>query len=412
MKFQKVVDYFNTHPLFMEFIYLFGLFLVSVLFYVVLRKYILQYLYRFFKRTKNKWDQMLFEQGVFDNVARFIPTIMLYRSVAILPTIGESIQKFLELALVIIIVAVFVKALDAGLYIYNTFPISLKRPLTGVVQILKIGLYAVGGVILVSILIDQPPWFILSGLGAMTAILTIVFQSTILSFVTGIRLINNDLIRVGDWIEMPKFGADGDVIEIGLHTIRVQNWDKTITVIPTHKLMDEYFINWRGMREVGGRRVKRSILIDQTSVKFCDREMIERYKKIHLLKGYVEAKEKEIEEYNKQHNIDPSSPVHGRRMTNLGTFRAYLTNYLKQHPKIRQDMLIIVRHLQPTTEGLPVEVYFFTNDTAWVNYESIQADVFDHIFAVVPEFGLRVYQKPSGYDLKEAEAIFAAGYTE
>ncbi len=298
------------------------------------------------------------------------------------------------------------------MYIYNTFPISLKRPLTGVVQILKIGLYAVGGVILVSILIDQPPWFILSGLGAMTAILTIVFQSTILSFVTGIRLINNDLIRVGDWIEMPKFGADGDVIEIGLHTIRVQNWDKTITVIPTHKLMDEYFINWRGMREVGGRRVKRSILIDQTSVKFCDREMIERYKKIHLLKGYVEAKEKEIEEYNKQHNIDPSSPVNGRRMTNLGTFRAYLTNYLKQHPKIRQDMLIIVRHLQPTTEGLPVEVYFFTNDTAWVNYESIQADVFDHIFAVVPEFGLRVYQKPSGYDLKEAEAIFAAGYTE
>ena len=261
-------------------------------------------------------------------------------------------------------------------------------------------IYLAAGVVAISLFLGVSPLVLLSGLGALTAVLMLIFQDTILSFVAGIRIINNDLVRVGDWIEMPKFEADGFVIEAGLHTVKVQNWDKTISHIPTHRLVEDPFRNWRGMAESGGRRIKRAIMIDQSSIRFCDEEMLDRYERIQLIRDYVRSRRREIAEYNQAYQVDPSHIVNGRRMTNLGTFRAYVTAYLRNHPRIRQDMMLLVRHLQPTAEGLPIEIYCFVNDTAWVNYEGVQADIFDHILAAVPHFDLRVFQSPSGYDLQ------------
>jgi miniconductance mechanosensitive channel len=208
------------------------------------------------------------------------------------------------------------------------------------------------------------------------------------------------MVQIGDWIEMPKYGADGDVIDISLHTVKVQNWDKTITTIPTHALIADSFKNWKGMSEAGGRRIKRSIYIDMTSIKFCDEEMLERFKKIRYIQQYINDKTEEIEEYNKRLGIDTDSLVNGRHLTNIGTFRAYIVQYLKNHPRIHKGMTQIVRQLEPTEKGLPIEIYAFTNDTAWAAYESIQSDIFDHILAVVPEFDLRLFQNPSGHDLR------------
>jgi miniconductance mechanosensitive channel len=240
----------------------------------------------------------------------------------------------------------------------------------------------------------------MSGLGAMTAVLLLIFKDTILSFIASLQITFNDLFRIGDWLEIPDFGADGDVIDIALHTVQIQNWDKTISVIPTHKLIDGTFKNWRGMQESGGRRIKRSVLIDISSIKFCDEEMIKKYKKYQILRNYVEQKEKEIEQYNQEYNIDTSELINGRRMTNIGTFRAYVEEYLKRNTNINKDLTFLVRQLAPGHQGLPIEIYVFTNDTRWAFYEKIQADIFDHILAIVPEFDLRIFQAPTGYNLE------------
>ncbi|NMA65612.1 MAG: mechanosensitive ion channel, partial [Clostridiaceae bacterium] len=265
-------------------------------------------------------------------------------------------------------------------------------------QVVKIFISIMAAVIIISILTERSPWLLLSGIGAATAVLMLIFQNSILGLVASIQLTTNNMVQIGDWIEMPTHGADGDVIDISLHTVKVQNWDKTIITIPTHKLISESFKNWRGMREAGGRRIKRSIYIDMTSVKFCDEEMLERFKKIQYIKEYIQKKESEIENYNKSQNVDLSSIVNGRRLTNLGTFRAYIANYLKNHPGLNKNMTQMVRQLQPTEYGLPLEIYAFTDETAWVKYEAIQSDIFDHILAIVPEFDLKIYQRPAGHD--------------
>jgi miniconductance mechanosensitive channel len=235
----------------------------------------------------------------------------------------------------------------------------------------------------------------------MTAVLSLVFKDTIMGFVAGIQLSANDMLAEGDWLEMPKFGADGDVIDISLTTVKVRNWDKTITTIPAYALISDSFKNWRGMSESGGRRIKRAIHIDATSVKFLSPDDITRLRRAALLSDYIEKKIAEIEADNQQAGVDLSSPVNGRRLTNLGTFRAYLRMYLQQHKSIHPDMTQIVRQLSPEAHGIPLEIYAFTNDTRWANYESIQSDIFDHIFAIIPEFGLRIYQTPSGYDVQQ-----------
>ena len=253
---------------------------------------------------------------------------------------------------------------------------------------------------IIAALLDRSPLLLLSGFGAMTAILLLVFRDTILSLVASVQLTAQDMVRVGDWIEMPQFGADGDVIDVQLHTVKVQNWDKTITTIPTHRLISDSFKNWRGMSESGGRRIKRAIHIDLGSVRFQTDEEIEHFRRFALLKGYVGDKLQELRDYNAGLPTEVDDEVNRRRLTNIGTFRAYAFNYLKHHPKINQQMTLIVRQLAPGPEGLPLEIYCFTNTTAWADYEGIQSDIFDHLLAITPEFGLRLFQKPAGHDLQ------------
>ncbi len=290
--------------------------------------------------------------------------------------------------------------LDAANDIYMTFPVSKARPIKGFLQIIKIVVYIIMGVLVISVILDKSPWILLSSIGALTAITTLVFKDSIMGFVAGVQLTTNDMLRIGDWIEMPKYGADGDVIEITLNTVKVRNWDKTITTIPAYALVSDSFKNWRGMHETGGRRIKRAIYIDVTSIKFCTPEMLERFKKIQLLTEYIENKEKEIEEYNEEHAIDTSLLVNGRHLTNIGTFRKYIEYYLENHPRVHKGLIRMVRQLSPDDRGLPLEIYAFVDNTQWVTYENVQADIFDHIFSVVDTFELRIFQKPSGNDMQ------------
>jgi miniconductance mechanosensitive channel len=288
--------------------------------------------------------------------------------------------------------------LSAAHALYLRSAAAATRPVKSYVQLAKVFIYVVAGIFIIARLADQTPWFFVSGLGAMMAILLLIFRDTLLSLVASIQLTNNDLIRVGDWIEMPQFGADGDVVDIALHTVKVQNWDRTITVIPTHKFLDHSFRNWRGMFEGGGRRIKRSIHINMGTIRFLSEPEIARLRRFALLQEYIDGKLAELAEYNEPYLGDPDAIVNARRLTNVGTLRAYIIAYLKNHPQIHDGLTFLVRQLAPTPEGLPIEIYVFTRDTRWAYYEAIQADIFDHILAIVPHFGLSVYQRPSGGD--------------
>lgn len=259
-------------------------------------------------------------------------------------------------------------------------------------------LYIAAGIVAVAILADRSPVFFLSGLGALTAVLMLVFRDTILSLVASVQIMSNDMIRIGDWVEMPQAHADGDVIDIALHTVKIQNWDKTISAVPTHKFISESFKNWRGMSESGGRRIKRSLNLDVTSVHFLTDEEVAHLSRYEFLKGYMAQKREELAEHNRRTPQDPDVIPHRRRLTNVGTFRAYVQHYLENHPKIHQDMTLLVRQLESTPKGLPIQIYCFTNDTAWAHYEGIQADIFDHLLAILPEFGLKAFQEPAGSD--------------
>jgi miniconductance mechanosensitive channel len=285
--------------------------------------------------------------------------------------------------------------------IYETTPAAKDHPIKGFVQLVQIIVWVFGGVLIISALLDRSPLLLLSGLGAMTAVLMLVFKDTILSLVASVQLNAQDMVRVGDWIEMPQFGADGDVVDVQLHTVKVQNWDKTITTIPTHRLITDSFKNWRGMSQTGARRIKRSIFLDVSSIRFQTQDEVDHFTRFALLKDYVKDKEQELTDYNAGLATEVDDDVNRRRLTNVGTFRAYAFNYLKNHPKIHAGMTLIVRQLGAGPEGLPLEIYCFTNTTAWAAYEDIQSDIFDHLLSIIPEFGLRVYQKPSGMDLRE-----------
>ncbi|MCH8221760.1 MAG: mechanosensitive ion channel, partial [Proteobacteria bacterium] len=275
----------------------------------------------------------------------------------------------------------------------------------GYVQIAKIILYCIGAILVISTLLDRSPLLLLGSFGALTAVLMLVFRDTILSLVASVQLIGNDMVRVGDWIEMPGCSADGDVIDVALHTVKVQNWDKTITTIPTHKLISESFRNWRGMSESGGRRIKRSLLLDQNSIRFLTDEETAKFERFALLENYITTKRQELSTDNTDLSGDEAAAVNLRRLTNIGTFRAYIVSYLRGRADISDTMTFLVRQLPPGADGLPIEIYIFTNTTEWVSYEAIQADIFDHLLAIIPEFGLRVYQKPSGMDVRALESV-------
>jgi miniconductance mechanosensitive channel len=351
------------------------------------------------KRTKTRWDDVLLEEGVFDRLSHIVPALIIY-GFSELFTWQVILQRLALSYMVFIGILVFNSLLSAAEDIYSSYKVSKEKPIRGYIQIIKVFLFIVGMIIVIGIIIDRSPWKLLTGIGAMTAVLLLVFKDSILGLVASTQLAANDMVKIGDWIEVEKYGANGEVIEISLTTVKVRNWDKTISNIPTYALISDSFKNWRGMTESGGRRIKRSIFIDMTSIAFCNDEMLDRFRRIHLLTSYIERKVQEIDEHTVKHNIDTSIPVNGRRLTNIGTFRAYLDAYVRNHPNVHEGMTIMVRHLPPSPYGIPIEIYVFSNDIQWEHYEGIQADIFDHILAVIPEFGLRVFQNPTGSDLQ------------
>lgn len=349
-------------------------------------------------KTKIKWDDVFLEQKVFHRAVLLVPAVVVYLMSPMLVFGGDWAERIAVSMMVLGILLTVDRLLRVVNVLYQRKESSKNRPITGFLQIIRIVLYITGIIVIISVFFDRSPLLFLGGLGAASAVLILVFQNTILGFVSGIQLTENDMVRIGDWVEIPGQNADGAVTEISLYSVKVQNWDKTITTVPTYSLITNSFINWRGMNETGGRRIKRSISIDIGSVKFCTDEMLERFSKIQYITEYLDKKKEEIDEYNISHEVDDTSEVNGRRLTNIGTFRAYIRAYLANHPRIHPELITMVRQLQPDDAGVPIEIYTFTATTAWVEYENIQADIFDHIFAVAPKFDLRIFQKPTGYD--------------
>ncbi len=363
-----------------------------------------------FRRTKNQFDDLLIKHRLFRRISYLVPTLILYYfvqdSVYAVPILVGVIRRLLEVVFVVIVILIIDSILSTLNDYYDRFEFSKDHPITGLVQIIKIILYFFGVLFAVATLFHRDLGSLFVGLGTLSAVLMLIFRDPILGFVGGLQLTFNKMIRIGDWISMPQYHADGTVMEITLTTIKIQNWDKTIVTVPTYSLVTNSFQNWRGMEESGGRRIKRAVYIDMDSVHFVTADELEKFRKIKILKPYLDKKEKEIEEYNKKMDVDPSVVVNGRRQTNLGIFRAYLKAYLHNRDDIRDDMTFLVRQLPPSEKGIPIEIYVFTKTTAWAVYEDIQADIFDLVLAVIPEFGLRVYQFPKSGDL---DRLLASG---
>ncbi len=378
---------------------IFVLFVLCFLVYWIAKNVILVYVRRIVKKYPNLWSVNLLDKKVFLKLSHLAPVFVIYllgpALLAEYPVLADKTFLITRIYIIITAMLILFAFLNVVQGVYNAYELSKSRPITGYIQGLKIVTGIIVAILLLSALLDRSPVYMLTGLGAMTAILMLVFKDTILGFVGGVQVTANDMVRIGDWIEMPKYGADGDVIDISLHTVRVQNFDKTITTIPTYALVSDSFKNWRGMLDTKARRIMRSVNIDLKSVKFCDEQMIQKFEKIHHLKDYIKKKKLEIEAHNKKYNIDPSFEVNGRRLTNLGTFRVYIEKYLANHPNINKDMLFMVRQLQSGEHGVALQVYAFADDTNWQNYEAIQSNIFDHIFAVVPFFDLKIFQYPS-----------------
>ena len=355
-------------------------------------------------RTSTAWDDIIIERRVLHRLAHLVPGLVIYRLAPLALEGHARLQEIADTGVQIYLVLTGMLVVDAAMSaiveIYRSTETSREVSIKGLVQFLKVILYFLCSVFIVSILLGKSPLYLISGLTALTAVLLLIFRDAILGLVAGIQLSVNRMVARGDWIEMPKYGADGDVLDVTLTTVKVQNWDKTITTIPTYALISESFKNWRGMQDSGGRRIKRSVHIDISTVKFCDEEMLARFGKIQYITAHIDRKKQELSEYNELNQIDLSHLANGRRMTNLGTFRAYVQAYLKNHPQINQDMTFLVRQLAPTSQGLPIEIYVFCTDKIWANYEAIQADIFDHILAIVPVFDLGIFQEPTGRDFR------------
>jgi len=372
---------------------------------LVARRILLTAVSIFVRKSRTTWDDALERRNVFARLSHLAPALVFYAAAPLFPPLEDIIRRLSMVYMILTGLIALNAFLNAVVDIYNTYEVSREKPIKGYVQIAMIIIALFTAIFVISILLGQSPWPLFTGLGAMTAVLLLIFKDSILGLVASVQLSLNDMVRIGDWVEMPKYGADGDVIDVTLHTVKVQNWDKTISTIPAYAFVSDSFKNWRGMSESGGRRIKRAINIDITSIKFCTREMLERFRKFQLLTDYIDTRSEEIAAYNTKHDIDTSELINGRNMTNVGTFRAYIVAYLHNHPKIHENMTFLVRQLQPTEHGLPIEIYVFSNDQVWANYEAIQADIFDHILAVVPMFDLRVFQQPTGNDLKAIEVL-------
>ena len=393
---------FLAHPVVATGLALAGLVLAALFANYVVKALLLRALNRLLAYTAYGRDPELRRHGMIERLANVMPAFVISLGIALvpnLPAFAVVVVRNVANAFIILMVAIAISAafniIDT---IYHRRPEARLKPIRGYIQVAKIAVYVVAAFLIIATLIDRSPLILLSGLGAMAAVLILVFQDTLLSLVAGIQISSTDMVRVGDWVEMPSQNADGAVIEIALHTIRVQNWDKTITTVPIRKLVTDSFKNWRGMQESGGRRIKRAIYLDQNSIRFLDAQDYAKLASFGHLESYLKKKRTELEEWNSRLGERANVPANTRRSTNIGTLRAYLDNYLKSHPGIHQDMTIMVRQLAPGPEGLPLEIYCFTNTVAWVDYEGIQSDIFDHILSILPEFDLRVFQSPAGTD--------------
>jgi miniconductance mechanosensitive channel len=364
------------------------------------KKVVIRVITHIVTNNKVKWDNVLLDRKVFHKLSHVVPAIIIYFFAPTFPAYQQVIEKGAIAYIIIVTLMVLNSLLNAIQDIYQTYEVAKTRPIKGYIQVVKIIIFTLGSILVIANLIGENPLILLSGFGALSAVIMLVFKDSILGLVAGVQLSANDMVRVGDWIEMPKYGADGDIIDISLNTVKVQNWDNTITTIPSYALISDSFKNWRGMQASGGRRIKRALYIDTSSISFCTEEMIEKFKNIQYISDYLSKRIEEIEKYNTEQKVNRKNPVNGRALTNIGVFRAYISNYLQNHPGIKQDMTLMVRQLAPNEHGLPLEIYAFSNDISWAVYETIQSDIFDHLFAVAPEFGLQLFQNPSGNDLR------------
>jgi len=375
------------------------LFIFSVLANWIAKGLILSIVRKLVKKSKTVWDDVLLEKKVFHRMSHLAPVLVIYSLGPIFmnefPLMVSFIYTIVNVYMAFIVLIVFYSFLDAIGAIYGQYEIAKTKPIKGYLQVTKIITGLIAAIFALSFILDKSPVYLFTGLGAITAILLLIFKDTILGFVAGVQVSANNLVQIGDWIEMPKYGTDGDVIDISLHTVTIRNFDRTFTTIPTYVLVSDSFKNWRGMIQTGGRRIMRDVYIDINTIKFCDEEMLQKFESVRILKEYIAEKRVEIEKYNLQYEFDAGIPANGRRLTNIGTFRAYILRYLQNHPKIHKDLTCMVRQMPPVEKGVPLQIYAFTNDINWVNYEGIQADIFDHILSVINFFGLKVFQLPA-----------------
>ena len=379
--------------------------LIAAIAFFIAKRVFVYLIHKLFAKTESDLDDILIRRKVFDRLAYLAPSWVIYKlmpaALQDYPVLVSFISTAVAIYSVIVVVMVVDSVIDSLMDMYRSFSISRKIPIKSFAQVAKLVIYFIGIITIVSLVIGESPLKLFAGLGALTAVLMLVFKDPILGFVAGIQLSFNNMVGIGDWVEVPQHNADGDILEIGLTTVKVRNFDNTITTVPTQSLINESFKNWRGMLESGGRRIKRSIFLDVNSISFCDEERLARYSKIDYIKEYLAATRTELEQYNAKNANAQESLVNGRRITNVGTFRAYILAYLKNHHQINQELTVMVRQLASSESGLPLEIYAFSSEKNWAKYETIQADIFDHLFAVAKEFDLRVFQKPSGGDFSK-----------
>jgi miniconductance mechanosensitive channel len=380
--------------------------IISAISYYLAKHQVLVLVHKLVVNSRNTWDDLLIEHRVFSRIALLVPFLLILFLTPVFLEADGLYSLFLLIMAKCAISFQVALSISALLDVIKTLYLRKSRerylPFNATIQVLKLIVHLVAAILAVSFILQRSPLYLLSGLGALTAVLLLIFQDTIKGLVASIQISANRMVAPGDWIELPRYGADGDVLEIGLVTVKVKNFDNTVTTVPTYALTSGSFKNWRGMFHSGGRRIKRAILIDIASIEFYNATHIEKLNRIHLLKDYLAEKQAQLSNSNQADGINELDNFNSRQLTNIGTFRAYIQAYLKQHTKVHQQMTCMVRQLDATDTGLPLELYFFSNDQNWVNYEAIQADIFDHIYAIAPQFGLRIFQHPTGFDWQKS----------
>ncbi|MFT4983328.1 MAG: miniconductance mechanosensitive channel [Flavobacterium sp.] len=403
-----LTNLFNIDPQVADFInvpiFIVGLIIVCFIAWILTKKLIVETIHRLFLKTKMTWDDILIEKKIFDKLSYIIPALLVIFAVPSIlqkyPTLSNYIVTSAMIVILLVIIWTIIALLEVFDDILSKSPVFEGKPITSYIQVLNIVVYFVGGILILSLLLGKSPFYFLGAMGAMTAILLLIFKDTILGFVASIQMSVYDMVRVGDWIAMPKYDADGVVMSINLSTVKVQNWDKTITTIPTYAFITDSFKNWRGMSNSGGRRIKRAIYLKVSSFCFCDDKMLEQFKKYAIIKDYILEKEKEIKKSNSTLIDDESNPVNIKNLTNIGVFRVYAENYILSNPNINNDMTHMVRQLDPTSKGMPLEIYCFTYEKAWEKYEGITSDIFDHLLTIMSQFHLEIFEEPTGKDFQ------------